>query len=71
MQVLAILAQKGGVGKSMLARSLAVQGLLDGVRAAILDADPQGTVVAWSRRRHEHNANGEGTATTGKKTAKA
>ena len=51
MQVLAILAQKGGVGKSMLARSLAVQGLLDGVRAAILDADPQGTVVAWSRRR--------------------
>jgi chromosome partitioning protein len=51
MKVLAILAQKGGVGKSMLARSLAVQGLLAGVRTAILDADPQGTVVSWSRRR--------------------
>ena len=51
MKVLAILAQKGGVGKSMLARSLAVQGLMDGIRAAILDADPQGTVVSWSRRR--------------------
>ena len=51
MLVLAILAHKGGVGKSMLARSLAVQGLLDGMKAAILDADPQGTVVSWSRRR--------------------
>lgn len=51
MRVIAILAQKGGVGKSMLARSLAVQGLLDGMKAAVLDADPQGTVVSWSRRR--------------------
>lgn len=51
MLVLAILAQKGGVGKSMLARSLAVQGLMDGMKTAILDADPQGTVVSWSRRR--------------------
>ena len=52
MKVLAILAQKGGVGKSMLARSLAVQGLMDGLKAAILDADPQGTVVSWNRRRY-------------------
>lgn len=51
MQVLAVLAQKGGVGKSMLARSLAVQALLDGLKTAVLDADPQGTVIAWSRRR--------------------
>ena len=51
MLVLAILAQKGGVGKSMLARSLAVQGLMEGMKTAILDADPQGTVVSWSRRR--------------------
>jgi chromosome partitioning protein len=51
MIVLAILAQKGGVGKSMLARSLAVQGLMDGMKTAILDADPQGTVISWSRRR--------------------
>jgi chromosome partitioning protein len=51
MKVLAVLAQKGGVGKSLLARSLAVQGLMDGLKTAILDADPQGTVVAWGRRR--------------------
>ena len=51
MLVLAVIAQKGGVGKSMLARSLAVQGLIDGLKTAILDADPQGTVLAWSRRR--------------------
>jgi chromosome partitioning protein len=51
MQVLAILAQKGGVGKSMLVRSFAVQGLMDGLKTAVLDADPQGTVVAWGRRR--------------------
>ena len=51
MRVLAVLAQKGGVGKSMLARSLAVQGLIDGRKTAVLDADPQGTVVAWGRRR--------------------
>jgi chromosome partitioning protein len=51
MHVLAVLAQKGGVGKSMLARSLAVQALMDGLKTAVLDADPQGTVVAWGRRR--------------------
>jgi chromosome partitioning protein len=51
MQVLALLAQKGGVGKSMLARSLAVQALIDGRKTAIIDADPQGTVIAWGRRR--------------------
>ena len=51
MLVISILAQKGGVGKSMLARSLAVQGLLDGRKTALIDADPQGTVTAWSKRR--------------------
>jgi chromosome partitioning protein len=51
MQVLAILARKGGVGKSLLARALAVQALTQGKRAAILDADPQGTVLAWRARR--------------------
>jgi len=35
----------------MLARSLAVQGLISGLKTVILDTDPQGTVVSWSRRR--------------------
>jgi chromosome partitioning protein len=51
MLVVSILAQKGGVGKSMLARSLAVQGLIDGRKTALIDADPQGTVIAWGNRR--------------------
>ena len=53
MTVLAVLAQKGGVGKSMMARSLAVAALIDGKKAAIVDADPQGSVSAWGRRREQ------------------
>jgi chromosome partitioning protein len=51
MQVLSILARKGGVGKSLVARSLAIQALIDGRKAAILDADPQATIVSWGKRR--------------------
>jgi chromosome partitioning protein len=51
MQIFSILARKGGVGKSLVVRSLAVQALLDGKKSAILDADPQETIVSWSRRR--------------------
>lgn len=51
MIVLSVISQKGGGGKSMLARSLAVQGLIDGARTCILDTDPQGTVVRWGKRR--------------------
>ena len=39
----------------MVARSLAIAALIDGNKAAIVDADPQGTVTAWSKRR-EHEA---------------
>lgn len=51
MKVLAVASQKGGVGKSLFARSLAVAALADGMRSAILDADPQGSVAKWSTRR--------------------
>ena len=50
--VLAVLAQKGGVGKSTFARSIAVQALVAGLKAAIIDADPQATSYKWSRRRN-------------------
>ena len=49
--LLAVLAQKGGVGKSTFARSIAVQALIEGHKAAIIDADPQATSYKWSRRR--------------------
>lgn len=51
MQIISVLARKGGVGKSLIVRSLAVQALIDGQKAAILDADPQETIVSWSKRR--------------------
>ena len=51
MQIFSVLARKGGVGKSLIVRSLAVQALHDGRKAAILDADPQETIVSWGRRR--------------------
>ena len=53
MNILAVLSQKGGTGKSTLVHSLAVAGPLDKCKVAIIDADPQGTVVAWGKRR-EH-----------------
>jgi chromosome partitioning protein len=49
-----VLSQKGGTGKSHTVRSLAVAGILDGRKVAIIDADPQATVVAWGKRR-KHN----------------
>lgn len=51
MQVVAIAAQKGGVGKSTLAQCLAVEALKEGRRAAIIDMDPQQSVAKWGTRR--------------------
>jgi len=54
MRVLAVVAQKGGVGKSTLVRSLAVEGIIRGVRVAIIDADAeQYTTHKWTLRRSE------------------
>ena len=49
--VLAVVARKGGVGKSTFARSICVQALIEGHKAAIIDADEQATSFKWSRRR--------------------
>jgi chromosome partitioning protein len=51
MQVLALVTQKGGTGKSSLAVSLAVAAEEAGHKAAIVDIDPQGTASEWFRRR--------------------
>lgn len=47
MKVLAILSQKGGVGKTTLATCLAVAAEADGKTTAIFDLDPQATASFW------------------------
>jgi chromosome partitioning protein len=51
MKVIAVCSRKGGVGKSTLTRSLAVAGLFDNAPTAVIDADPQGSILVWAERR--------------------
>jgi len=51
MQVITLVTQKGGTGKSSLAVSLAVAAQEAGRKAAIVDIDPQGTAAEWFQRR--------------------
>ena len=52
MQVITIAMQKGGVGKSTLARSLAVAAVQDGLSVLIVDMDAQQSVSQWAERRN-------------------
>lgn len=51
MQVLAILSQKGGVGKTTLATCLAVEAEKSGLKTVILDIDPQASASFWHDTR--------------------
>jgi chromosome partitioning protein len=53
MKVIAILSQKGGVGKTTLATCLAVAAEADGKTVAVLDLDPQATASFWSDEREQ------------------
>jgi len=53
MYTVALLAQKGGVGKSTLSLNLAVQATLSGARSAVIDSDPQGTSSGWYLARQK------------------
>jgi chromosome partitioning protein len=55
MKVVCAAARKGGQGKSSSCRNLAVAALQDGMRAAIIDADDQGTLVNWRQRRENES----------------
>jgi chromosome partitioning protein len=53
MHVLVCASRKGGGGKTVCARHLAVTALRDGYRVAIIDLDPMGGLTRWWRRRAE------------------
>lgn len=54
MFTVALLAQKGGVGKTTLALTLAVLAELEGESVGILDADPSANATDWNKARQKH-----------------
>jgi len=55
MHAVVLATQKGGSGKSTLAIGLAIAAMDDGQRVGVIDADPQGTISNWGRRRNNPN----------------
>jgi chromosome partitioning protein len=51
MRTLAVLARKGGVGKTTLALHLAVIAVESGLRVLLVDTDPQRSAAHWWRTR--------------------
>lgn len=51
MLTISLIAQKGGVGKTSVAKCLAVAFERSGVSTAILDMDPQASATLWAKRR--------------------
>jgi chromosome partitioning protein len=51
MKHIALVAQKGGVGKTTIAVNLAVAAQKSGVRTALFDLDQQESAVIWADRR--------------------
>lgn len=53
MKTLAIIAQKGGSGKTTLAVHIAVCAAMNKSKAALIDLDPQGNAYDWNESRED------------------
>jgi chromosome partitioning protein len=73
MQVIAIVSQKGGVGKSTIAVHLATEATAQGQRVLLLDLDPQGSAMEWASRRGDlpPDVSGANPASVGKEIERA
>lgn len=58
--VITIAQQKGGSGKTTMAVSLAAELLRRGMRVAVLDTDPQGSLGRWFMTRREAGRDDDG-----------
>ena len=52
MQVVALVSQKGGAGKTTLAAGLAVSGERAGLSTVLVDLDPQASAAKWGDLRN-------------------
>lgn len=53
--IIALLNQKGGVGKTTLATHIAGELAIQGSSVILLDADPQGSALDWTQRRSQNS----------------